>query len=213
MFLTKVTAAALTLLAAVCIAVVAVACQADPSAERSLSPEDVSIPREQLSDVLAAASDEERAVLRDGVLALAEYQAQMLSLVACARESGYVLAEEPVLPKWGGYALRFSRPVTTSAIDPAAAIQRSIDDCRRAHFDVVDKVWSDAHRPPEQLLQQARDALGECIRVAGIPSIPAHPAAGELLNPAKSADGRIDERFLRCSEQIATEFSLPGFAG
>lgn len=185
------------------------------SGDRSTTGVDstVRIPKESLGPLLQAASPEERGVLKDGELTLAEYESQMLALVACARESGFQLADEPSLPKWGGYALRFSRPVGSDSADAAANTQRSIDQCRRDHFEVVDMLWSEAHRPPETELQKARDALGTCLREAGIGSPPEHPAPGTLLRQSTLPDGRVDERFFVCSEHVADEFGLPGFAG
>jgi hypothetical protein len=166
--------------------------------------EGVRLPPVELQWLISDASPEQAAALADGVLTFQEYEAAVLATVQCFREKGLSLYQEPALDALRNYAYSVFLP--NEGIQEA---ERSMKDCEREHFNAVAMAWASYKAPNEaEILQQARDALGECIRARG-QDAPEHPGVGELSSLIEN----VPDIYIPCVKQAQEQFNLPLFGG
>lgn len=168
----------------------------------------VAIGTARLPGLLGRAGPAERDLLRDGTLTIAEYEQAAFGYLACLRDYGVTPERQPKRSAGGSYVFSFTYSAA-EAPEAGAALVR----CEAEHWAVINEVWGLAHPVPETVLQSARDALGGCLKEAGMPDVPAHPGDGELLRLLDRDQARWLAPFLNCSERVGDEYGLPFFGG
>jgi hypothetical protein len=165
---------------------------------------------------LSGISDFQRALLADGVLTLAEYEQAILAFRECAVGLGYQLREW--MPRHDrGYSVSATYRLPEGqkeSLETAQSRTAQLQRCHREYLEAVGYVWIKEHHPSESEFQQAREALGACLREQG-EEFPANPTEGDFTRYHRTplaARANIDA-FPICQERIADEFDLPGFGG
>lgn len=155
----------------------------------------------ELHTLFKQTSDYQRAILQDGFVSMDEYQQAALAFVQCARDVGVTFVTEPKQDAIGDYG--FSFRFTSAGQKPAK------DACYAKYFAQVQMAWAGYRAPHEdEILQNARDDLGNCLRAAGM-DIPKHPNSADfkeyMTNPTAA--------FARCAQSVQQTDNLPGFVG
>jgi hypothetical protein len=156
----------------------------------------------------------QRAFLEDGVLTFAEYEAATLAYLQCLEDKGVIvqyddgkeLKDGPALSPRGQYLFTTTlphRPEKRATLSEFRAIESA---CGTEFADVVFQLWAEHVAPTQQELAAARDALGACLRGAGL-DVPEHPSSTDFGPVASSIHYRD------CSRQVSEEFGIPGFGG
>jgi hypothetical protein len=150
------------------------------------------------------ASDSQRPALEDGVVTFDEYEAAALRTVQCINEGG-MQGEAPFDEHTRVYVVG-ARWRSSGSREGDQQKQAAVAACDAEHWNAISQAWSAQNQPTEQVLQQARSALGTCLRNAGL-SVPDAPA------PQDFEPYRKTEAFAACARQVQDEFGLPYFAG
>ncbi len=177
------------------------------------SQEDFRFDRSRLQ-VVPNLSDYQRKLLDDGVLTFAEYEASVLAYVGCVEEHGavveHVAGDEvmagPDLNARGQYLFQTTLPHQPGKRATLGELRAIESQCGTEFFDVVVQLWAEHVAPSETELVAARDALGECLREAGV-DIPEHPSPTDFGPVAQSLEYRD------CSREVSEDFGIPGFGG
>lgn len=161
----------------------------------------VQLPPAEVHLLLSEASNYQQDILRDSFVSLDEYQRAALAFVQCAQGAGVTFTAEPKESAIGRFTFQ-----TRYADQEQKA---SYDACYTKYFKEVDMAWA-AYVAPRQseILQGARDDLGDCLRAAGI-DIPKHPSSADfkeyMTNPTAA--------FARCAQSVQQTDNLPAFVG
>lgn len=176
----------------------------------------------RLAQLHPEASNEEWSALEDGVLTSGEYEGLVLSTIQCLEAQGLKIvnfearrsatteqydlaAAQPGFRRTTRGLIVYAVEANGSA-DPADVSGR-IDGCKR-HSSVVEFLWKEHLAPTEADFQRQRDALGQCLRDAGLP-VSQHPSASDLDSVAFPPSGQREpgqsppEVFQRCDEKAA----------
>lgn len=156
----------------------------------------------------------QRGLLGDGVLTFPEYEGAVLAYVGCVEEQGVIVehvdgdgrAAGPGLTARGQYLFSTTlphRPGKRATVSELRAIELK---CGGEYFDVVAQLWAEHVAPTEQELAAARNALGTCLRGAGL-DVPENPSSSDFGPVAASPAYR------GCSEEVSQKFGIPGFGG
>ncbi len=90
----------------------------------------------------------------------------------------------------------------------------TIMDCEQEHFREVDLEWTRANTLDPELLQSAREVLGNCLREhdVDVPEVPTQADLGAVLEGVK--DGSVSISAIEeCTEEVEQELGLPNFFG
>jgi hypothetical protein len=182
-----------------CIALVA--CSGKPAAPPTpTSPVDANL----WNTAWEMASDSQRPAFKDGVVTFDEYEAAALSTVQCLNDSG-LQGEAPFDEHTRVYGVG-ARWQSSGSREDDKKKQAAAAACYAEHWNAISQGWSAQNQPTERVLQQARSALGTCLRNAGL-SVPDPPATQDFEPYRKT------EAFAACARQVQDEFGLPHFAG
>jgi hypothetical protein len=152
----------------------------------------------------------ERELLRDCVLTLAEYEEAALRYKQCLEGAGYTVTREWPPNEFRGFAMEGSGYAPPGDEAAKAALNKGWDDCQRYNPRELGRFWSQRYRPSEAMLQEARNALGACLRELGVQM--SEKPSTEEMTAYLLAKTSLDE-FFQCQERVVEEFGLPGFAG
>ena len=156
---------------------------------------------------LTPLSDYQLRVLADRTLTLAEYESAALETSRCLKEVGATIVKEHHPTLTSTYAYSLSYPVeTASTVGPAT------DECALRYISGLSRIWGTHKRPTESRLQEAREALGQCLRDGGV-SVPEHPGRLDLQRVGSSPDDTVIQVFALCVGRIGDQFGMPGFGG
>ncbi|MGH2632918.1 MAG: hypothetical protein ACRDG3_05870 [Tepidiformaceae bacterium] len=130
------------------------------------------------------ASDYTRPIVDDGVVTIAEYERSFFAMIQCFKDHGIVPDSPPVLDASRHYSYSLS-----FAAGDAAQSQTAVAACQAYYFEAVQRAWG-TFSPPgfDRLLAQARQAIGACMRSAGMdaPDQPTHDDVVELVKKGES---------------------------
>ena len=168
----NVSAAAIALLAIVCVAsVLLIACG---SGDGDPAPSPLPI-----NPIAMAAGDFESKLLADGELTFEEYERGFLAFGECAKTHGWEFPEPPRLTSRQNYEFRLYRPNSEGvAPETIQASQQAVEDCRMEYFDEIQRIWSLKTALSGVERQAARDDLGRCLEAAGY-DLPEHPSSDD----------------------------------
>lgn len=156
---------------------------------------DFSISAATLAALLPGASEAQRAVLEDGDLTLAEYEAAKLAEVACMRDAGLTVPATIELD--GLYRYRYTIYSETRQ-DGDGAIGR----CSREHANVIDMVWAEVSVPLyEEAIVESRRLMKECYDRSGL------KVADE---PHRSADPEVIAKYANCRANVDEALNMGG---
>ena len=175
----------------------------------------VRIKEQDLLPILMTAPESQARALSDGVLTFAEYEAAVLAMATCIRDSplgiefatidatgNLVRMPGPWLDRRGRYQYSFFYPGSVPESE------EKIASCRSEFLTAIENFWIVQVAPSEHELAAARRALGECLRAYG-EEVPKEPSERDFdrfrMQPTT--------QFLRCSATVAEEYALPGFSG
>lgn len=133
-------------------------------------------------------------MIADGRVDFQEYEQAYLAFVQCVTDAGITIREGPRLDVHGqNYRTSFAMGSTPAE---AQASNRLMAECQDRHLNSVLVLWSAANRPSEELLQEANQALRDCLAEREI-EMPLHLTGdhfGALLSAAASGEpGGIPE--------------------
>jgi hypothetical protein len=120
----------------------------------------------------------------------------------CITEAGGSLGES-MQTAYGTYNFDVFEPVGTQA---------AVDVCRKEYWQPLGPLWSLTHGPTREQIQAGNDALGECLRQAGIPFAPEHPSLDDF-HRLNGQSGRPSTVFAECVIAVDRDLKMPGFAG
>jgi hypothetical protein len=134
---------------------------------------------------LSGISESQQAVLEDGVVTPAEYEAAGLGFIACLRESGITVVDV----EFGRNGMSF---VTR---DPLRSEQREFDRsfeaCRLEHFSAIELAWAEQNAPTEAEQVAFYRAVADCLLNEGITADPTDPSS---LSAAHERDPVVYEQ-------------------
>jgi hypothetical protein len=151
----------------------------------------------------------QRELLRDCVLTLAEYEEAALQYKLCMEEAGFTITREwppNEFRAFGMELLGYAPPGDQAA---KAALDKSADDCQN-YTRELGRFWIQRYRPSEAMLQEARNALGACLREFGA-QMSEQTTTEEIVAYVRAQTSAND--FGQCQERVIEEFGLPGFGG
>ncbi len=165
-------------------------------------------------DAVQNLSDYQHGLLDDGVLTFPEYEGAVLAYVGCVEEHGAIvehidggeLFPGPGLTARGQYLFSTKLPHLPgkrATVNDLRAIEM---ECGAEFFDVVAQLWAEHVAPTEKELATARNALGICLREAGI-DVPENPTSSDFEPVASSPQYR------ECTQEVSEKFGIPGFGG
>jgi hypothetical protein len=167
-------------------------------------------------------SEEQQAIVADGVITFGEYEAAIFATVRCLKTAGFGVtdwpspdrrepAEGPVLSRRGRYQY-----LADTHGQEGQAVAEAIESCRTTHSDIVERLWADHVAPSQQEVQYARDLIASCLREEGV-AAPTHPTGEELMRLAFPPDGVATgpprEPYRSCAERAARETDIPRYLG
>ncbi|MCA9823842.1 MAG: hypothetical protein KC479_00250 [Dehalococcoidia bacterium] len=145
-------------------------------------------------------------------MSFSEYEAAALRTVACINEiGGGVYGEAKFNERTGEFELAARRDAQPGQrLDPRSdESQRQrdeTDECYREHWNGVHQAWAAQYAPSEEEINEARQALAQCLREAGV----------DIPDPASQQDFaglETHEAFFPCVERISDEYGIANFAG
>lgn len=148
---------------------------------------------------------EQAAALADGVVTASEYERSVLATAQCMTEQGIQFVDPPHWDKATNTRLQFSY-VAGDTVDKSRTTNDTYDRCRNRFSTAVEQLWQLQDAPSERKLQQARAALGDCLRDQGV-QVPEGATSEDL------AIFSAQEAFLACARKVEAEFQIPGFVG
>jgi len=163
-------------------------------------------PQGELQEILNQTSDFQRAFLQDGEVSFEEYERSVFGTVQCLMDHGIRILSGPKLVA-GGTHFEFSFGGAQNDADHDAQLG-VYDGCYREHQDAVDYVWAGQNRPDQKTLDDARAALAECLRAAGVP-LPDEPSTIDFQTAQRADPPAFDA----CARPVQEQFRLPGFGG
>lgn len=155
------------------------------------------IPASSLAALLPSASEYETAVLADGMLTLAEYEAAKLAQVQCLREAGLTV----VNPHLNGiYVYRFMVAVESGFGVPPSAVGA----CKQQFAGVIDMVWAEVSAPMAQaIVEESRRMMAECYAQSGL---------SVDDRPHDSADPEVLVKHRHCEQLMQTALDIEGIS-
>ena len=180
-------------------------------ATRAPDPNVVVVTDSALAQHRPQTSEFQLALLEDGDLTFAEYEAAALSYKQCIEGAGYRLTNPFEMTGTGKYVFFY---VSSGTVD-AAALPRCWDE----HLNTVDKIWSiHAGNLPEyqRIQEEARAAMATCIREGGVEDFPEQPGEFDYIplfnetHPKYSGDKDL---YFSCRQRVADDYKLPAFFG
>ncbi|MGE3074203.1 MAG: hypothetical protein AB7N24_13195 [Dehalococcoidia bacterium] len=85
--------------------------------------------------------------------------------------------------------------------------------CQAEHTSFVETFWLDMTKPSEAEFQEARRAIGRCIRQYGL-VVSDNPSSSELFAAAThGGTSAIDPNYFDCVYKVQADLDLPGFGG
>lgn len=151
------------------------------------------------------ATSSQRAALQDGELTFPEYESAALRTVQCINDAGGMRGEAKFDRASSSYTLG-ARWESSGSTDDDRRKQEESDACYAEHWNGINQAWAAANQPSEQELIDARAALGDCLRTAGI-DIPSPPSEQDIQERRGTAG------FFSCLTQVQEEFGIPNFGG
>jgi hypothetical protein len=146
----------------------------------------------------------------------ADYEGAVLAYIACLKDAGFEVTDPTPVP---GQQLTFiaSRPLAADAPDFESAgpdeLRRYAESrreltrpCAERYRPVVD-AWTTATAPSGEQLDEAREALANCLREAG-EDVPQSPSTEDFVQLQQTAAAFPD-----CSERVGEEYGIPFFGG
>jgi hypothetical protein len=189
----------------------------------SATPSAMVISQGELASIVEQTSAYQRDLLADGLLTFPEYEGAIFEAVRCEEAAGFVILAYPEsgkpgrpgpeLTARGEYQYVQSAPETADRSILGPALQK----CENEYVDIVRRLWAQHTAPSIQEMQQARDAIAECLAAHSVPA-PVHPSGQELMRIAFPPSGIPDkpkpaEPYLGCAMAAAESFGLPGYIG
>jgi len=150
------------------------------------------------------ASESQRVALRDGELTFAEYETAALRAVQCIDDAG-MQGEANLEPKSRTYAIG-ARWQSSGDRESDEKKSAEADACYAEHWNGINQAWAAQNQPSEQELYDARQALAQCLRDAGL-DVPAPATSEDLLAFRESG------AYFACAQQAAEEYGIPNFGG
>ncbi len=159
-----------------------------------------------LARALESTSEFQREILKDGNVTHEEYERAVYATVQCMRDGGIRISQEPY-ETWRGQ-LDFAWETRNEEEDALSA--RVHEECRAEHNDLVSIQYFYQVRPTEKERAEARIALIECLRSAGV-QLSSDPTGEEFRALATTANAS----FRTCRAEVVEEFDfsdgwLPG---
>lgn len=121
----------------------------------------------------------------------------------CIAEAGAALSDESMVDVAGNYFFVVQWPIGTEA---------AVGRCDREYWQPLGPLWSLSHSPTREQIQAGNDALGQCLRSAGVDFPSEHPSRSDFRQ-LDDAQGHPRGQFLQCVERVSKQLKLPGFAG
>ncbi len=153
-----------------------------------------------LDEFLSGANAENSYVFDDGKVTFEEYEASVLRAVSCVTDLG-IEVEGPVPGPRRTLNIKYAVP------DSEPGLFDNAEACTGAELAVWD-AWSWENRPSEQEIQDAREALVNCLQEADV-QVSDNPTGDELqrLTVIGGSPWRA------CVKAVQEEYELPGFVG
>ncbi len=170
------------------------------------------------STVAAVTSDEQAAVLQDGVVTLAEYETAVQRVVACGAAAGL---RGETIPGKGlrPSEARFTAPDSDGQPDAATVgrAQEAVAGCFREHLTDIQVAWALQGLSTPGATEKALRRLTECIHDTGAPLPDATLTLDSLNAQLAKTDARTDEdrawrrAYFQCATVVEEEqgFKLP----
>src|SRR4029079_12344819 len=95
--------------------------------------------------------------------------------------------------------------------DAMQAAQQTLEKCRLANFDELQRVWSLKTALSDSERQVARDQLGDCLRDRGVKGVPQHPASSDwerFIVVGSGMDLTSRQAFRECKAAVQDAFGL-----
>lgn len=134
-------------------------------------------------------------ILADDVVTFSEYEMAFFEMITCIKAAGATYGQEP----WLDVTMRY-----TYSLRYPPALEEPVRACKVEYFEPVSRAWGKFVRPGlEDLLRNARIAIGECLRSAGgdAESVPSKEDMRTLL-------AQLDPVFLECLRMAQVEHNL-----
>lgn len=138
---------------------------------------------------IAEPSARQLVMISDGQVNFQEYEEAYLTYIQCIVDDGIELREQPHLDANGKY---YEASFWLGSESELEANKLIVQTCQDRHLLSVLRLWDDANRPSESLLQQANQAVVDCLDKRSIKK-PSHLTIDEftiLLQAAASGEVR-----------------------
>lgn len=156
------------------------------------------------------ASKSQREAMADGEVTFAEYEAAALRTVQCIDDIDGVVRGEArynehtrTYELGARYSLSPGERITIDNMNESPYRERGekTDACYREHWNGINNAWSAQSQPSEQQLNDATQALAQCLHDAGV-EIP------EAAGPEDLAGTERHAAYVPCVERIEQEFGI-----
>jgi hypothetical protein len=159
-----------------------------------------------------ADQDFESTLLADGDVSFEDYERAFLAYSKCAEDAGWSFVEQPRLTSRMNYEFRWVM-IGGANLPPDAmqAAQQTLEKCRLANFDELQRVWSLKTALSDSERQVARDQLGDCLRDRGVKDVPQHPASSDwerFIVVGSGMDLTSRQAFRECKAAVQDAFGL-----
>ncbi len=169
------------------------------------------IPKSELRTILAdpLTDDLVKSLIDDGVISFPDYEAAVLSAMACIRETGGLFrSTDPKLSVRGVYSW-VSRipgsPTNTSAVETAAG-------CRDSRLGILEFYWKRLVAPAEREIEAAMREMGECMAAGGLADrIPREMGVEQFRQIPSSLPPETRQVYLSCARSTQDRWGLIGF--
>lgn len=156
----------------------------------------------------SAVSQAVKEIVEDDRITFAEYEASVLAMADCVRDSGgvFLRPDQPRL-SWRGlytYTVGFRESV------PGA--QAQVSGCVEEHVGYLDLFWKEFVSPSETEIQSAMDDLAACMKSVGLERvIPAGRTRQEFEELGPILQGEEQTLYFGCAGRIGDKHALPYF--
>jgi hypothetical protein len=149
-------------------------------------------------------NEAQREALRDGEVTFDEYEAAALKTAQCITDAG--MQGEAVLNTSTHTYEVAARYQSLGSYQADAERRAASAACGEEHWLGINQAWAAQHQPSEQTLEDARRALGACLREAGL-DVPDGASAAEM------ALFRNAPAWGPCVQKVGAEYKLPNYGG
>lgn len=185
------------------ILVLCVSCSASEAGPETPPADAITVGESTINEMRSGGLEFQLSLAEDRTLDRVEYERLALALRECVGEAGAELTDGTMETAYGTFSFEFR---SASASGHAA-----VQGCIRQYWEPLGPAWSVQHQPSREQIQQANDALGDCLRRAGedFPSL--HPTLEDIQRFAGGSPPPMS--FLLCSQEVSRELKMPNFAG